>query len=88
MSRSKVKVIKVKNVIILVFSLVSEKMVQGQGHNGQGHRGQGQRSLVKVTGSRSNLLGELPPPSICEMCDTRAFSLKVFSGFRIYFELF
>ncbi len=46
--RSKVKVINVKNVRILVFSLVSENEVQGQGHKGQGHRcqGQGQRSQV------------------------------------------
>ena len=34
--RSKVKVTKVKNVKIPVFSLVSEKVVQGQGHEGQG----------------------------------------------------
>ncbi len=39
--RSKVKV---KNVKIPVFSLVSENMVQGQGHKGQGQRHQGQRS--------------------------------------------
>ena len=44
--RSKVKVTKVKNVKIPVFSLLSEKMVQGQGHKGQGqgHQGQGSRS--------------------------------------------
>ncbi len=45
--RSKVKVTKVKNVKIPVFSLVSEKMVQGQGHKGQG---QGRRSRSKVVG--------------------------------------
>ncbi len=41
--RSKVDVTKVKNVKIPVFSLFSEKMVQGQGHkvHGQGHTGQG-----------------------------------------------
>ncbi len=38
--RSKVKVTKVKNVKIPVFSLVSENVVQGQGHEGQGHKGQ------------------------------------------------
>ena len=41
-----------KNVKILVFSLVSEKAVQAQGHEGQGqgHRGKGQgrRSRSKV----------------------------------------
>ena len=44
--RSKVKVTKVKNVKILVFSLVSQKVVLGQGQEGQGqgHKGQGQRS--------------------------------------------
>ncbi len=42
--RSKVKVTKVKNVKIPVFSLVSEKMVQGQGHEGQGQGHKGQRS--------------------------------------------
>ncbi len=41
--RSKVKVSKVKNVKIPVFSLVSEKVVQGQGHEGKGHKGQGSR---------------------------------------------
>ena len=40
--RSKIKVTKVKNLKIPVFSLVSEKMVQGQGHKGQG---QSQRSM-------------------------------------------
>ncbi len=34
--RSKVKVTKVKSVKIPVFSLLSEKMVQGQGHRDQG----------------------------------------------------
>ncbi len=38
--RLKVKVTKVKNVKIPVFSLVLEKMVQGPGHKGQGHQGQ------------------------------------------------
>ncbi len=42
--RSKVKVTKVKNVKISVFSLVSEKVVQGQGHEGQGQGHKGQRS--------------------------------------------
>ena len=42
--RSKVEVTKVKNVKIPVFSLVSEKMVQGQGHKGQAQGQQGQRS--------------------------------------------
>ncbi len=52
--RSKVKVTKVKNVKIPVFSLVSEKMVQGQGQGHQGRRsrskvvGQGHRFKVKV----------------------------------------
>ena len=36
--RSKVKVTKGKNVKIPVFSLVSEKVVQGQGHEVQGHK--------------------------------------------------
>ncbi len=73
--RAKVKVTKVKNVKIPVFSLVSEKMVQGQGHGikvtgsrsrdqGKGHKGQGCRSMSKVvvmvTGLRSKLLGEYP----------------------------
>ncbi len=41
--RSKVKVTSVKNVKIPVFSLVSEKVGQGQGQGGQGqvHKGQG-----------------------------------------------
>ncbi len=34
-----------KNVKILAFSLVLEKVVQGQGHKGQGHRS---KSLVNV----------------------------------------
>ncbi len=42
--RSKVKVTEVKKVKIPVFSLVSEKMVQGQVHKGQGHQGQTPRS--------------------------------------------
>ncbi len=60
--RSKVKVTKVKHVKIPVFSLVSEKVVQGQGvkvkvtkvvgqvHEGQGqcHKSQGRRVKVKV----------------------------------------
>ncbi len=57
----KVKVTKVKNVKISVFSLVSEKVVQGQGHAGQCQscrsrlnvvgvkvKGQGHRVKVKV----------------------------------------
>ncbi len=63
--RSKVKVTKVKNVKIPVFGLVSEKVVQGQGHEGQGHKGQRSRSWVKVTkvkgqgrGSRSKVVGQ------------------------------
>ncbi len=44
--RSKVKVTKVKNVKIPVFSLVSEKVVQGQRHEGQGQ------------GSRSKAIGQ------------------------------
>ncbi len=42
----KVKGHEVKNVKVPVFSLVSENMVQGQGHNGhgQGHPCQGRRS--------------------------------------------
>ena len=36
--RSKVKVTKVNNVKNPVFSLVSEKVVKGQGHTGQGQR--------------------------------------------------
>ena len=48
--RSKVKVTKVKNVKIPVFSLVSEKVVQGQGHESQGHKGQSRRSKSKVVG--------------------------------------
>ena len=47
--RSKVKVTKVKNVKIPVFSLVSEKVAQGQCHEGQG-RSRSQRSKVKVVG--------------------------------------
>ncbi len=47
----KVKVIgqrpKVKNVKFQIFSLLSEKVVQGQGHGGHGHKGQSQRSYVK-----------------------------------------
>ncbi len=39
---------KVKNVKILVFSLVSEKAVQDRGHKGQGHRGQGPGPRSKV----------------------------------------
>ena len=39
--RSKVKVIKVKNINFLIFSLLSENKVKGQGHRakvkGQGH---------------------------------------------------
>ena len=65
--RSKVNVTKVKNVKILVFSLVMEKVVKGQGRVScskvamvkfKGCNGQGQRSEGKDTGSRSNLLGE------------------------------
>ena len=37
-NRSKFKVINVKNVNIPVFSIVSEMMLQGQGHNGQRSR--------------------------------------------------
>ncbi len=50
--RSKVKVTKVKNIKIPVFSLVSEKVAQGQGHEGQGqgHKGQGHRSRSKPVG--------------------------------------
>ena len=56
--RFKVKVTKVKNVKILVFSLVSEKAVQDQGHKGQsqGHRGQGRGSRSKVEGLK--VIGE------------------------------
>ena len=46
--KSKVKVTKVKNVKILVFSLVSEKVVQGLGHEGQGQGHKGLRSMSKV----------------------------------------
>ncbi len=78
--RSKVKVSKVKNVKITVFSLVSEKMVQGQGHMGQdqGHQGQGRRSRSKVVGQghrvKVKVVGEFCTPSTRGRCDTWAFS--------------
>ena len=53
---SKVKVTKVKNVKILVFSLVSESVVQGQGHKGQGHP-----VKVKVIGQGQRCLGNFAP---------------------------
>ncbi len=53
----KVKVTKVKNVKIPVFGLVSEKVVQGQGHKGQGQGHKGQWSKVKVKGCRSRSPG-------------------------------
>ncbi len=67
-SRSKVKVTKVENIKTSAFSLVSENVVQGQGHEGQGQRlqasrskvkikGRGSRSWIKVVGPRSKLLG-------------------------------
>ncbi len=60
-SRSKVKGTKVKNVIILVFSLVSEKLVRGQGNERQ-------RSEAKASGSSSKLLAEFPAPSTRGRC--------------------
>ncbi len=67
--RSKVKVTKVKNVKTPVFSLVSEKVVQGQGHKGQGQGHKGQ-----------SCLGTFVPPSTRGRCDTRAFSFNSWSG--------
>ncbi len=45
--RSKGMVTKIKNLKVLVFSLVSEKVVQGQGHEG---KGQGRRSRSQRQG--------------------------------------
>ena len=60
--RSKVKVTKVKNVKIPVFSKVSEKVVQGQGHKsqGQGHKGQSRRSRSQGQSCSDSFV----PPSI------------------------
>ena len=54
------------------FSLVSENVVQGQGHEGQdqGHTGQGHRS-------RSKLFEEFCTPLTRGRCNTRAFSFIV-----------
>ncbi len=71
--RLKVKVTKFKNVKIPVFNLVSEKVVQCQGHDGQG-QGKGGRSYVKDTGSRSKLLGEFCTPSTHGRCTMQAIS--------------
>ena len=51
--RSKVKVTKVNNVKILVFSLISEKVVQGQGHRGQGQRSRSKVARAKLKGHKS-----------------------------------
>ena len=59
--RSKVKVTKVKNVKNSVFSLVSEKVVQGQGHKGQDQRSQRSRwegQCQKSQGSRPNVVAQ------------------------------
>ncbi len=56
--RSKVKVTKVKNVKIPVFSPASENVVQCQGYEGQGHKGQGQR-LQGLQGARSKAVGQV-----------------------------
>ncbi len=68
-TRSKVKVTKVRNVKIPIFSLVSEKVAQGQGHEGQGHKGH--RSSSQGLGE--SCLGSFVPPVTRGRCHTRAF---------------
>ena len=72
---TKVKVTKVKNPKIPVFSLALEKVVQG--HGGQGHKGQrssSRSSRSMSQRSRSKLFGKFCTPSTSRRCDTRAFS--------------